>query len=339
MISQKEREIWQACDDLLAMGKKPREITGEALGNRLRELGYKAGSLTYRFKYRDSWMVARGLSREDETVTSKPSDVIERSAALFRQSIEEDVRKEYEEKYQHAAAEITALTENFTQAQQQIDIYQVQQAKDQQTIHTLEHDLQKANADLTELHKELAVIHIQTVEREGYYQKEQRSHANEIAGLKEQQAITLQEINQHNQAREAQYKENISNLLDINEKQRHEFIYHHDQLKTENTKLLQALAKSEEREVLLKSQLKEKLELIDGFQQLQSQLRDKEQQIAALTADNQRLEQFLKEAQRDAHQVQLGRLKATAEAAHFQTELNLLKKMAVNQQEEPPDEV
>ena len=66
MISQKEREIWQACDDLLAMGKKPREITGEALGNRLHELGYKADSLTYRFKYRDSWMAARNLSREDE---------------------------------------------------------------------------------------------------------------------------------------------------------------------------------------------------------------------------------------------------------------------------------
>ena len=221
MISQKEREIWQACDDLLAMGKKPRQITGEAIGNRLRELGYKPGSLTYRFKYRDSWMAARNLSREDEAVTSKPSDMIDRSAALFRQSIEEDVRKGYEVKYQNAAAEITTLSEKLTEAQQHLDIYQVQQAKDQQTIHTLEHDLQKANADLIELHKELAVIHIQTVEREGYYQKEQHSHANEIAGLKEQQAITLQEINQHNQAREAQYKENISNLLEINEKQRH----------------------------------------------------------------------------------------------------------------------
>ena len=339
VMSQKEREVWEACDDLLAMGKKPREITAEALGNRLRELGYKAGSLTYRYKYRDSWMAARNLSREDEAVTSKPSDVIDRSAALFRQSIEEDVRKGYEEKYQSAATEITTLSEKLTKAQQQLDSYQVQQTEDQQTIHTLEHDLQKANADLIELHKELAVIHTQTVEREGCYQKEQRAHANEIAGLKEQQAASLQETNQHNQAREAQYKENTSNLLEINEKQRHEFIFHHDQLKTENTKLLQALAKSEEREVLLKSQLEEKSELIDGLQQLQSQLKDKEQQLAALTADNQRLEQFLKEVQRDAHQVQLGRLKATAEAAHFKTELNLLKKIAVNQQEEPPDEV
>ena len=127
-------------------------------------------------------------------------------------------------------------------------------------------------------------------------------------------------------------------MLEINEKQRHEFIFHNDRLKTENTRFVQALAKSEEREVFLKSQLEEKSEVMTTLQQLQNQLKDKEQQLAALTADNQRLEQFLKQTQHDAHQVQLGRLKATAEAAHFQTELNLLKKMNNNKQEELPGE-
>lgn len=47
------------CDDLLAMGKTPREITGEAIGNRLRELNLKPGSLTYRYRYCDSWMGER----------------------------------------------------------------------------------------------------------------------------------------------------------------------------------------------------------------------------------------------------------------------------------------
>lgn len=113
-ISRKEQEIWQACDDLLTTGKTPKEITGEAIGNRLRELKLKPGSLTYRYRYRDSWMEARGLTRETLEEMVKPCDIIERGAAIFKNTIESSIREAYETRYQEAR-------DHFEAAQQALE--------------------------------------------------------------------------------------------------------------------------------------------------------------------------------------------------------------------------
>ena len=324
-MSQREQEIWQACDDLLAMGKKPQQITGAAIGNRLQELGYKPGSLTYRFKYRNSWMAAQGFSRV-EAIIGKPSKRIQHSATLLPLSIKDDAQKHYEKKYQGVTEGMTALTEKRHEAQQRQEVYHSEQTASRQTIQQLEQALQKATADLSELQKELAVIHAQTAEREKCTENKRVAHTHALSA-----------INQQFEARETQYKESISNFLEINEKQRHEFMLHHNQLQTENTKHLQALAKSEEREALMKKQVEEKEQQLYKLQQISITCHENEQHIAALIADNQRLERLLKEVQRDAHQIQLGRLKATAEAAHCQTELKLLKQRIAKKG--PPDEV
>lgn len=100
MNTRKEKEVWEACDDLIASGMHVRQLTGEVISNRLRELGYKAGNPNYRYKYRDTWMQARGLSREESVLQVEKHDTIDRAAAIFRKQIEESIKTEYEKKYE-----------------------------------------------------------------------------------------------------------------------------------------------------------------------------------------------------------------------------------------------
>ena len=100
MNTRKENEVWEACDDLIASGMNVRQLTGEVISIRLRELGYKAGNPNYRYKYRDTWMQARGLSREETVLQVEKHDTIDRAAAIFRKQIEEGIKAEYEKKYE-----------------------------------------------------------------------------------------------------------------------------------------------------------------------------------------------------------------------------------------------
>lgn len=71
MTQQRERQIWQACDNLLGEGLLPDQITADKIGKELLRLNCKAGSLTTRYKYKESWISARNLSTESQTFINK----------------------------------------------------------------------------------------------------------------------------------------------------------------------------------------------------------------------------------------------------------------------------
>jgi hypothetical protein len=114
-MSQKRREVFQACDSLLKEGKKLSEITIEALAMRLRELGYLRGGNTPLTRYRKEWMEVQGFKEEDKNKNmlgiKETSEGVLHATERFRQSVIEDVRKEYEEKFNALVEERNGLKE------------------------------------------------------------------------------------------------------------------------------------------------------------------------------------------------------------------------------------
>jgi len=269
--TRKEQEVWQACDDLLAIGKTVKEITGEAIAVRLRELKYKAGSTTQRYQYRDSWMAARGISREDTiTQASELSDPVARAAAVFKEGLERELKKEYESKYseQQAAledkqSEIEKLNIVITGLQNQLnkeseahnalqERYEVQ-SKGYQSLHEKNIGYQ---TKITELEKSVTSLQGLVTNLTDKNQQQQENLSNQFDDM-----ITELKVG---------YEQRISDIKVSAEKQRHRAIAEIDSLKTDNKKLVNEL-NEKTTELKIKS---EKLSSVEKQLESQSVLSD-----------------------------------------------------------------
>lgn len=268
--TRKEQEIWQACDDLLAVGKTVREITGEAIAVRLRELRYKAGSSNERYKYRDSWMAARGLSREEQNKNvADISDPISRAATIFRDGIERELRLDYDKKYQQLQA-----TLDDKEALLQLREGQLQQC------HTERDELKCAYQELTERYS----IEIQDAQRLKYdnFQlqaintqlKQQVEQAEKGA---QQQIQTFEQALAHYQQAqqtqltqiEATHAAHLSDIKEAAENQRHRMMMEVEDAKALAKRTQQALIQSQDEAMALKQK---QHSLQAGFEQMQAQL-------------------------------------------------------------------
>lgn len=303
---QKEREIWEACDDLLAMGKKPREITGEAIGNRLRELGYKAGNLNYRYKYRDSWMAARGLSREDDEIrpSNKPIDIIERSAALFSKTIEDEIRKEYETRYQEAESKIKVLTENLAERLQVIEHLNNAYETLSQANKGLTQELQQQQLKQEEISHQLTEAKTRAAEYAEQLANNAVHYQHELRKFETTFETQIAMLTQMGKQQQAHYQETLNLLKEQHEKQRHHAIVEIDSWRTENQKLTEQIQQLAVEKQQLKSdtthknqQLEAKnAKLINFLAQqktMEQQIKAQEQKVAELMADNKRFQECL----------------------------------------------
>lgn len=102
--TRREREVWQACDDLWAQSPSSRHLTGDNIRDRLVQLGYKRGSPNEIYRYRSSWKQSRGISdTQDEAETeSRVSDPISRAVSLV-----------YEQMRSQTSETIDKLTEDY----------------------------------------------------------------------------------------------------------------------------------------------------------------------------------------------------------------------------------
>ncbi len=88
--SRKEKEVWQACDQLSAEGNS---ITYQGVGERLVELGYKRGSNSDIYRYLTSWktMKERTDLAKQVPLTSRPlinqADPLQSAIEQIRQDI------------------------------------------------------------------------------------------------------------------------------------------------------------------------------------------------------------------------------------------------------------
>lgn len=59
--TRREAEVWQVCDDLWAQKGEWGALTGDAIRDKLVQLGYKRGSPNEIYKYRHTWKLSRHI--------------------------------------------------------------------------------------------------------------------------------------------------------------------------------------------------------------------------------------------------------------------------------------
>lgn len=236
--TRKEQEVWQACDDLLAMGKSVKEVTGEAIGIRLRELGYKAGSSTQRYQYRDTWMVARGISREAIEVveSTQSSDPLTRSVAIFREGLERELRHEYDKKIQDLDE---LLAQQFAQTghwQAQYESMNQQYQMESQEKKNLADQYMHLQTDFTALQDEKIKLNVQLNMLEKRLSDNDENYKTTLSALMdshERQMSFLQE-NLTNQIQVE--KEIATSIRETSDKQRHLLLMDLDKLRIQEAK-------------------------------------------------------------------------------------------------------
>ena len=237
--TRKEQEVWQACDDLLAMGKAVKEITGEAIGVRLRELKYKAGSTTQRYQFRDSWMAARGLSREDvrSLEPNELTDPIARATAVYKEGLERELQKEYEQKYQSLEALVAERQAEADQWQAKCSELQIKLQDSQQqndnvsqrykiqsdNLQSIHEENISLKSSVSEQEKQLTALQVMLEKREAQYLEEKKTLSSRFDAVLEEFKVN--------------YQQQVSDLRESAEEQRHRLMLDNDQLKTENKKL------------------------------------------------------------------------------------------------------
>jgi len=95
--TRREKEVWQACNDLWTEWGDVAKITGDALADRLLDLGYKKGSPNERYKYRKTWREHRGidsLTVQDDAKHAKAH--IERIVSLVDEELRAKAQAEIE---------------------------------------------------------------------------------------------------------------------------------------------------------------------------------------------------------------------------------------------------
>ena len=256
--TRREQEVWQACDDLIAKDLTVKEVTGEAIAVRLRELHYKVGSTTQRYQYRDTWMAARGLSREEQgRGVSDISDPIARAATLFKEGIERELRLEYEKKYQHLQAEL-AEKENLLQQK----VAQLQNLKNELNESIQAHDLLKERYKVQSQswqalneegisHKTLiSQLQQQAAKAQSLYQSHLENLQNMVLTHRNESQQQLAHV-------EKTYQAYTADLKEASETQRQRLIVELDNAKMVLKRLQQTQIKDQEEHSLLKQRYSE----------------------------------------------------------------------------------
>jgi chromosome segregation ATPase len=300
-MSQKRREVFEACDSLLKEGKKLSEITIEALAIRLRELGYLRGGNTPLTRYRKEWMEIQGFTKADKNKNlmgiKETSEGVLHATERFRQSVVEDVRKEYEEKFQAVLEKQAAVEEENTNLQTTLlDLtdenselqHQLTDISDR--FSTQAQALETSQTALIDLKAHFEMQAEKIVEQDTHWQKKYddmcdsyKTHLDTIhAELKKQRT-------HHQQA--------LHMLMDSQESQRHQWIVEKDELKTECQKTQEILDATKEQLTTLKTQFQQKAHECEqretqqkaqshAIDDVQAQFQACQERMAALTAEN-----------------------------------------------------
>lgn len=287
-LTQREREVWQACDDLISMGKTPKEITGEAICWRLRELNYKAGSKTYIYKYRDSWMMARGLSREDDAQKIENellSDPIVRATNIFKEGLERELTQTYELKFESLEKALLESEETKQILQQQVDALEIIQAEQEQQNESLKNVCEEKTAAYQNLHEEMIQLKVQYTSLKTQRDAEAEQYCSSLIQFEQQQSIYQAETKKHLDQIEQEFKAQVSTLKEQSEAQRHRLISDLDQSNTKNQQLETKLISEQKKIALLTTrcqQLEQTIHLLKNQTQLAVSIENSQQQQTVL---------------------------------------------------------
>lgn len=128
---RREQEVWQACDDLWAQAGDFSFITGDAIRERLMELGKSRGSPNEIYKYRKTWVSSRGINSggSQGSNSEAASDPISRAVKIVHEKLQEEasesiaaINKNHENELQKKDEEIDELKNSLNKLVKEFEI-------------------------------------------------------------------------------------------------------------------------------------------------------------------------------------------------------------------------
>jgi hypothetical protein len=231
---RREQEVWQVLDDLWAMHGDAKNLTGEAIRERLVFLGKSRGSPNEIYKYKKTWVKSRGVVTESNYAQEPMvSDPISRAVHLVHEKLQEETLeqiKELKDQYEQQAA----------QKDEQIDIIKQSLNKVVLEFGELECDLKRVQHEKLEVQEQLfAEVELRKAgERElalikTRYEQELKAHEvliREIKVIHEQHLASLTAEKQHDKQLAEQQ---IEALIDDKKQLGHQFSEQLNELKME----------------------------------------------------------------------------------------------------------
>ena len=95
-LRRREQEVWQACDDLWALHGDLKQLTGDAIRDRLLGLGKSRGSPNEIYKYRKSWSLSRRIDNNSATEPFEDNDPISRAVRMVHEKLLDEAEEKVE---------------------------------------------------------------------------------------------------------------------------------------------------------------------------------------------------------------------------------------------------
>lgn len=146
---RREQEVWQACDDLWALHGDFKNLTGDAIRERLLSLGKSRGSPNEIYKYRKSWSTSRGvLYIETKTINGDDDDPITRAVRLVHEKLQADTHEQINSLKEEFTTELSLKDDHIIKLKTDLSKLVEEFSKAEQEILRLSKDLNERNAQL-----------------------------------------------------------------------------------------------------------------------------------------------------------------------------------------------
>ncbi len=246
--TRREREIWQACDELYAMDIPLAKITGDAIRDQLIELGYRRGSPNEVYKYRKSWQESRGVEIVDLTVKGEDAgfpDPIARAVSLVRESIQTEAQEEIKQVISATSVQVAIAEAQTEKLRLALDL--LQQKYDPLLIefHQLKKNQQNLNDDFLLIKEKHSQTEAQVKTQQELLAKTENNHEKHLVELKETQQQTISALQSRFTYAEQTTKQTIAELKDSHESQCAHYIADIAQLTTQHQYLEKQLANTQ----------------------------------------------------------------------------------------------
>lgn len=249
--SRREREVWEACDELWEElqeeGLSISELTGERLKSKLVDLGYKRGNQGQIYQYRNSWQLSRGIGESEDLIleernaflsekVQKAVDLLfkeiqaEADAKIIRSKDELEVKlKEYGNKCDVIKKENEVFRNKLDEAIQELNVVKQTNTElaSQLSKEKHEHEITKERLNNIEVNYNQLKVNSEKSERllNERNEKDKKEAQNKMDGL----------VDAH--------KKDMSALKEQSENKRHQYIAEIENLKVANNKLDRQLEK------------------------------------------------------------------------------------------------
>lgn len=121
-VRRREQEVWQACDDLWAFYGELKSLTGDAIRERLVELGKSRGSPNEIYKYRKTWEESRKVNGLGQAKVGEAfSDPISRAVKLVHEKLQTETEETIAKIKEEFLIELRAKEEELLSLKNNLD--------------------------------------------------------------------------------------------------------------------------------------------------------------------------------------------------------------------------